>query len=32
VSSAEGKAAAKDLMGFAGSLVSMMIGDVVEGK
>lgn len=26
--SAEGKAAAKDLMGFAGKLVTMMLGDV----
>ncbi|MBO2532745.1 conserved hypothetical protein [Planifilum fulgidum] len=32
MSSAEGKAAAKDLMGFAGSLVTMMIGEVAEGK
>ena len=28
--SAEGKAAAKDLMGFAGPLVTMMFGEVVE--
>lgn len=28
MSSAEGTAAAKDLMGFAGKLVSMMIGEV----
>lgn len=28
--SEEGKAAAKDLMGFAGKLVTMMFGEVVE--
>lgn len=28
MSSPEGKASAKDLMGFAGSLVTMMIGEV----
>ncbi|GMA60935.1 EthD family reductase [Alicyclobacillus fastidiosus] len=30
MSSPGGKAAAKDLMGFAGKLVSMMIGSVIE--
>lgn len=30
MNSTEGKAAAKDLMGFAGSLVTMMFGEVVE--
>lgn len=30
MTSPEGKAAAKDLMGFAGKLVYMMIGEVVE--
>jgi uncharacterized protein (TIGR02118 family) len=30
MSSPEGKAAAKDLMGFAGPLVTMMFGEVVE--
>lgn len=30
MSSPDGKAAAKDLMGFAGKLVYMMIGEVVE--
>lgn len=31
MSSTDGRAAAKDLMGFAGKLVSMIIGEVVEG-
>lgn len=31
MSSPEGKAAAKDLMGFAGPLVTMMFGKVMEG-
>ncbi|MDQ0338970.1 uncharacterized protein (TIGR02118 family) [Caldalkalibacillus uzonensis] len=30
MASAEGKAAAKDLMGFAGNLVTMMLGEVTE--
>lgn len=30
MASEEGKAAAKDLMGFAGKLVTMMFGEVVE--
>ncbi len=32
VSSPEGKAAAKDLMSFAGDVVSMMFAEVVEDK
>ncbi|WAH35176.1 EthD family reductase [Alicyclobacillus dauci] len=31
MSTPDGKAAAKDVMGFAGNIVYMMIGDVVEG-
>lgn len=30
MNSPEGKAAAKDLMGFAGPIVTMMFGEVVE--
>ncbi|GGK31439.1 hypothetical protein GCM10010965_25280 [Caldalkalibacillus thermarum] len=30
--SEEGKAAAKDLMGFAGKLVTMMLGEVTESE
>ncbi|MBA4493407.1 EthD family reductase [Paenactinomyces guangxiensis] len=30
--SPEGKAAAKDLMGFAGKLVTMMVGEEVNGE
>lgn len=32
MTSTEGKAAAKDLMGFAGKLVSMMFGEVEEER
>src|SRR5690606_26609982 len=32
MSSDEGKPAAKDMTGFAGTLVTMMIGEVAEGK
>lgn len=32
MASPEGKAAAKDLMGFAGKLVTMMVGEEVNGE